>query len=38
MFLPVSGDTARTVLIFTTLGLLLVGIVAFTRREYRDVS
>jgi ABC-2 type transport system permease protein len=38
MFLPVSGDTAQTVLISAILGLLTCGILAFTRREYRDVS
>jgi len=38
MFLPVSGDTARSVLICATAGLLAAGLIAFTRREYRDVS
>ena len=38
MFLPVNADTARTALLTATAALLVVGIAAFTRREYRDVS
>ena len=38
MFLPVTADTAQTVLLSATAGLLVLGIAAFTRREYRDVS
>lgn len=38
MFLAVSAGTARTVLLCATAGLLAIGLVAFTRREYRDVS
>ncbi|MFO1092639.1 MAG: ABC transporter permease subunit [Planctomycetaceae bacterium] len=38
MFLAVSADTARIVLLSATAGLLAAGLLAFTRREYRDVS
>jgi ABC-type transport system involved in multi-copper enzyme maturation permease subunit len=38
MFLAVTADTARTVLLSATAGLLVIGVIAFSRREYRDVS
>lgn len=38
MFLPVSGTTATLALIGTIVGLLIIGVVAFEQREYRDAS
>lgn len=38
MFLPVSGTTAMLTLIGAVAGLLLIGVVAFEQREYRDAS
>jgi ABC-type transport system involved in multi-copper enzyme maturation permease subunit len=38
MFLPVTADTAQFVLTLGTAGLLFLGLVTFTRREYRDLS
>ena len=38
LFLPISGDAATTALAVASAGLLVLGIVIFTRREYRDVS
>ncbi len=37
-FLPVDGTTARWVLAGVTVGLLLLGIWAFSRREYQDLT
>jgi len=36
VYLPVSGTTAWTVLLSATVGLLLLGMVVFSRMEYRD--
>ena len=38
MFLPISSHAATIVLASVTLALLVVGLIAFTRREYRDLS
>lgn len=38
MFLPVTAATAQTVLLAGIGGLLAAGLIAFTRREYRDLS
>jgi len=38
MFLPVEASTAQWALLSATAGLLAIGLIAFTRREYRDVS
>jgi ABC-type transport system involved in multi-copper enzyme maturation permease subunit len=38
MFLPISSHAATIVLASVTLALLVVGILVFTRREYRDLS
>jgi hypothetical protein len=38
VYLPVSGTTALYVLAGLTLGLLAVGVVVFSRKEYLDVS
>ena len=38
MFLPVSGEAARTVILASSALLLAVGIAIFSRREYRDLS
>jgi ABC-type transport system involved in multi-copper enzyme maturation permease subunit len=38
MFLPVRGGTAAIVLLALAAGLCAIGLVVFTRREYRDLS
>lgn len=38
MFLPISGRVAMIALSSVTLTLLVVGLIVFTRREYRDLS
>jgi ABC-type transport system involved in multi-copper enzyme maturation permease subunit len=38
LFLPVSGTTAATALAAASVVLLVIGMLVFTRREYRDVS
>ncbi|REJ94082.1 MAG: hypothetical protein DWQ29_03210 [Planctomycetota bacterium] len=38
MFLPVSGETARTVILISSAILLAAGMLIFSRREYRDLS
>jgi ABC-type transport system involved in multi-copper enzyme maturation permease subunit len=38
VFLPVSGTTAIYVLAGVTVGLLLAGIIVFSRKEYLDLS
>ena len=37
IYLPVSGPAALAALIAATLGLLIVGMVVFSRSEYLDV-
>lgn len=37
-FIPVDGRTAQIVLASGTLGLLLLGMLIFARREYRDLT
>jgi ABC-type transport system involved in multi-copper enzyme maturation permease subunit len=37
-YLPVSGTTALLVLVGVTVGLLAVGMVVFSRKEYLDIS
>jgi ABC-2 type transport system permease protein len=38
LYVPVSGATALIMLALVTFGLLAVGMVVFSRREYRDVG
>ncbi|MFN0055023.1 MAG: ABC transporter permease [Planctomycetales bacterium] len=38
MYLPISGAAAQTTLVCAIAGLLTVGLWAFSRREYRDLS
>jgi hypothetical protein len=36
VYLPVEGDTALTVLVALTVGLLVVGMVVFARKQYHE--
>jgi ABC-2 type transport system permease protein len=38
LFLPIAGNTAAWILSSLALALLVLGVVVFTRREYRDLS
>jgi ABC-2 type transport system permease protein len=38
LFLPISGRSAAIVLALTAIALLALGLLVFTRREYRDLS
>jgi hypothetical protein len=38
MFLPVTRNTATIALVSSIAALLLLGLLVFSRREYRDLS
>lgn len=38
LFLPISGSAAASILALVSVGLIALGTVVFTRREYRDVG